>query len=672
MVETTTLTRESAEMVVIIDTRSRIFAVAGSELVDGETFTIDDRANTPTVFEFDSNGSVTGGRVAVPFTGASTPAQVASAIRTAINSVGAGLSVDADTTIGHIVPLSQAVELPFTVSDTVANAGFTSFTFERTNYTVTLPEEPQAGDIVRLLPDGSAKHQRNLVVVQAGGAQINGSSNGEYVGGSYGAQSYTYGFNGGWITSAEALSNVYVTSNTTLQRTSRNQLVLVDSTSGPVQVVLPNAPLLGDRVTILKVVSSSNGVTVKGWSAFDTIDDRGTSVGTSIVSDLSSVTLVRTGRLRWVTLSETTNVIEITATFTMASVTSAKEIHVLVRTNDAAWALSTKEVFFPTGSQTRKGTVITISDVDGGAAANPIAITGGGVLGVSSATSGATYIIDSNHGSVSLINKSGTSYSILAESHGLADNFSGLQRADTRSDAPLARLRPSPLFNWSHRKVAIHAEFAGLITNFFPVDGFTAGGTMVLSKVPVSGLTGTVGVLRTTTTGLTSGYLHLGSLPTDTLFDPAQLLGFRAILTAQTVAPGVNYDVLVGFGEDISETAGSDDQKMGSNGLYAITTGSFWRSVRQASGSGSGVNSTGVGAVVAGNRYVIEYYGTAANGWSLYVNGTRFFAGTTNVPTAKLNFGMQVLNGAGGMDYVVDVDSFTIFTQDMGTTRYNP
>jgi hypothetical protein len=217
--------------------------------------------------------------------------------------------------------------------------------------------------------------------------------------------------------------------------------------------------------------------------------------------------------------------------------------------------------------------------------------------------------------------------------------------------------------------VALHAEFNGLITNMLPVEGFTAGGSMSLS--PIAGVNGTVGVMRTTTTAGTLGYMHYGSLPTDNIFDPTQLLGFRAVVTPVTANPGTDYDVLIGFGDDISEGAGSQDQKLGSNGLYVITgsSPSFWRRVRQNGGTATGTDSTS--AVVAGNRYVIEYYNDGTN-WDLYVNGTRNVGGSTNKPTAMLNFGVQVLNGGGLSNYVVDIDSLTVFTLDLGNTRHNP
>jgi hypothetical protein len=76
-----------------------ITAIAGSLIADGETFTLADGINLPTVFEFDKNSSVTPGNVPVPITNAMTAAQVAQAILSAINGVGAGLQVTASFSV---------------------------------------------------------------------------------------------------------------------------------------------------------------------------------------------------------------------------------------------------------------------------------------------------------------------------------------------------------------------------------------------------------------------------------------------------------------------------------------------------------------------------------------------------------------------------------------------
>lgn len=678
VVKTTTLTRQGAEMYVLIDNRPRITAVAGASLVDGETFTVDDglSTHTPTIFEFDSNGSVSGGNVPVAFTSGFTAAQVATAMRTAINSIGSSLSAQAATTIGEVVPLESSTtnELPILVTDTVANAGFTYFGFNPTNYTVTLPASPEIGDVVHLVVSTTTRHTRNVVHILGGANEINGGNSGEEFGGSFSGISYVFGPLG-WVSIAAGPSIRWVAASTTLRRTSSDQVVLVDSTAGAVALVLPTRPMIGDRVTLIKAAPSANPVSVLGGSAFDTFDDQTTNAGSSMVMGYGSMTFVRAAQLKWVTLPGTPESIRITDTLTLNGVSSGRHINVLVATNDAAWAAGTRSVVFPSGVQTRIGTVITVTDIDGAAATYPILIGSNGppptsgVLGVSSPTGSANYTIDSNYGTVTLISVGTGSLSrVLSEGHGLVENFSGLVRADSRSDsAGVSRLKPRPLFNWSERRVAIHAEFSGLITNILPVDGFSAGGDMILSAAP--GTTGTVGVLRCTVPLGLDGYIHLGNTPTADMFDPAQLMGFRAIVTLQSPGPGSNYDVFIGFGDDISANA-STDHALGGNSLYLFTeSAGNWRRVRQNSGTASGTTLT---AATAGSRFVIEYYLSSA-GWDSYINGVRSGGTLTNVPTAMLNFGMLIQDdGGGAVDHVVDVDSFTIFTGDMGNTRHNP
>lgn len=107
--------------------KGTITAVAGSALVDGETFTLDDGVNTPTVFEFDSNAAVTSGRTAVTFAALDSAATVAGAIQAAINGVVDDLTITAGAPVGAVVTLTNDAEgVPGdnAITDTVANAGF--------------------------------------------------------------------------------------------------------------------------------------------------------------------------------------------------------------------------------------------------------------------------------------------------------------------------------------------------------------------------------------------------------------------------------------------------------------------------------------------------------------------------------------------------------------------
>lgn len=103
-----------------------ITTVDGATLIDGETFTLDDGVNPATVFEFDSNGAVAPGNVAVVFTALDTDATVAAAIQAAINGVVAGLAITAGAPVVATVPLTNDAEGAYNVAitDTVAALGF--------------------------------------------------------------------------------------------------------------------------------------------------------------------------------------------------------------------------------------------------------------------------------------------------------------------------------------------------------------------------------------------------------------------------------------------------------------------------------------------------------------------------------------------------------------------
>ena len=68
----------------------RVTPTDGVSVADGDTFTIDAYPNSFT-FEYDSDGSVAAGSVAVPFKATYTQYQMAAQIMAAVNSVGSGL-----------------------------------------------------------------------------------------------------------------------------------------------------------------------------------------------------------------------------------------------------------------------------------------------------------------------------------------------------------------------------------------------------------------------------------------------------------------------------------------------------------------------------------------------------------------------------------------------------
>lgn len=90
-----------------------IYCPPGSDIVDAETFTINDGVNT-VVFEFELAGGVAGGNTAVAILAADTAQQVATKVQNAINGVAAGLTITAAVppnrtdTVGRIWTLKEA------------------------------------------------------------------------------------------------------------------------------------------------------------------------------------------------------------------------------------------------------------------------------------------------------------------------------------------------------------------------------------------------------------------------------------------------------------------------------------------------------------------------------------------------------------------------------------
>lgn len=528
-------------------------------------------------------------------------------------------------------------------------------------FSIVLPTAAQVGDVIMFVSISSTT--TNIVSLARGGSDtIQGSANSQALVGPLASRTMVRSSLTDWTFQLDMPTIQTVTTSLTLTRGGKERIVLVDASGGAVTVTLPQSALVGDRIIIVKSVTTTNSVTVDG-NGGDTIDGRLT---TSMNTFLQALTIVRIASGAWATVSETSSVIEVTDTFSLSTVESAKEIHLLVKTSDAAWIAGTKTLTLPFTAQTRVGTVITVSDVDGNAESASIIIASQ-VLGTTpSGTS--SFTLNHNFSTVTLINKAASNWNILDEDRGLVPNFFALSRADSRSDVSQSRFAALPQFNWSHRKVAHHAEFSGIITNILPIEGFSAGGNMILSST--SGITGTVGLMRCTVPTGGSGYMHLGTTPTDNLFAPSQILGFRAILRLNTANPGVNYDFTIGFGDDISDVTGNvgagTDSYMGTEGLWLGTngTGFQWRRVRRAASASAGAD---FGSLGPGNRNVVEYYFDGTN-WDGYLNGVRSVGGSTNIPTTALNFGFQLID-TGSVTPTVDIDSITIFTLDLGSTR---
>ena len=109
-----------------------IQAVAKAQTLNGETFTLDDGINTPTIFEFndDAGGAPAAGSVDVDTQGDVTAEDIAISMRAAIDGVGSTLlwTTDGAPTAGGLLSLThdyQGTVGNTTQSDTVADAGFT-------------------------------------------------------------------------------------------------------------------------------------------------------------------------------------------------------------------------------------------------------------------------------------------------------------------------------------------------------------------------------------------------------------------------------------------------------------------------------------------------------------------------------------------------------------------
>lgn len=224
--------------------------------------------------------------------------------------------------------------------------------------------------------------------------------------------------------------------------------------------------------------------------------------------------------------------------------------------------------------------------------------------------------------------------------------------------ATTAQLTVAPMFNWSRDAVAHTAQFNGGI-NSMPIEGFTPGGRMQLHKL--DSIAEHPGILRCVVPLGQVGWLRMGNSPTEPLWDPATLLGFRCVCRLVTANPGSDYDFSVGFGDDIADAQGASTV-LGENGLYFMTDAtSTWSRFRMNTGAQGG-GSTSI-ADTAGNWFVLEQVRTTGTTWEAFVNGVSGGSGSTVVPTVMLNFGLQIRDDGGGtVDFVVDIDELTIWT----------
>jgi hypothetical protein len=139
--------------------------VDGAHLNDGETFTV-----ATTVFEFDNNGLVTGGHVAVPFSPGDDLLTVALSMWTTITGQGYECGIDSDDTL--------YVDGAVTYGETVVDAGFVaqveSLGYLNCGYRLGKNAEPR---IIVVLPYGTPDAAAQAVVeamrlYKAGGVNV--------------------------------------------------------------------------------------------------------------------------------------------------------------------------------------------------------------------------------------------------------------------------------------------------------------------------------------------------------------------------------------------------------------------------------------------------------------------------------------------------------------------
>jgi hypothetical protein len=234
------------------------------------------------------------------------------------------------------------------------------------------------------------------------------------------------------------------------------------------------------------------------------------------------------------------------------------------------------------------------------------------------------------------------------------DDFTSVQRADSDLDNASALLSVIPTFNASRHRTLVHETFCG-VSEKPPWGGFRPWGTAKVSQIPSTA--GNPGFLRVTVPLGGTGGLCMGGRPNAVQFDPAQAIGWRAIVRLNTANPGDDYDTFIGFGEDIaSSTFGTDALRFNISGAGGAMT-----TTRRNGGTNS--TSGTLATITAGNKYVFDYLSSpGGTTWEAFVNGVSVGSGSTNTPTAVMNFGMRITDDTGGTtDFSVDVDEFCIF-----------
>lgn len=144
----------------------RVVAPSGIEIADGDSFTMNVGGN-PTTFEYDNNGTVSAGAVAVPFEPTYSQYQVAAQIMAAINGSGTGaeayLQGNSSVMITGADSVSGLVSTSVgAIRDIAGNALFANRPSTLTQFTIVMPEvqldygdAPGAGSVTVQADNGS-------------------------------------------------------------------------------------------------------------------------------------------------------------------------------------------------------------------------------------------------------------------------------------------------------------------------------------------------------------------------------------------------------------------------------------------------------------------------------------------------------------------------------------
>lgn len=434
---TTALERLGSQMLVFVDSRAFIQTVAGALLSEGQTFTVNDGVNPPTVFEFDSNGSVGGGNVPVPFTSALSASEMALNIMAAINGVGVSLIAFAESTSGAVVSLSNDIYRATVITETVANAGFVVRS-SSTAITITMPASPKNGDVITFV-----QMAPTLVPVALDGSfndPIDGSIVQARLSGAFGVRSFVCsGPADGWTTLHGEPTVQEAHGNITLLRGGKRLTVLCDASAAGFTVTLPSNSYPGDLVTVVRTLGT-NTVDVGGGGE-SLIDGGGTTVDVGGISYLAYKTFLSVDQDRWVVFEEDTKVLEISNGGTVN--VNARETVFFVRTSAGTWNNDTLTIT----PARRVGDIVTVVDADGeshtGLKMIPVAVSGGGTIdGLS------TIRIAEGYGSVRLRYIGSNNYVIEARS--------GHTQSRVETSTSLSLVRRSGFFT-----VAVHTASGG-------------------------------------------------------------------------------------------------------------------------------------------------------------------------------------------------------------------